>query len=238
MSVTSGVGVRGRAWQAAGVLDPVEVSRAVALQRSSHALLRWLAEESPGWGNTVLHDERALPVALADWLEHDGDQTGVVVPAGDRLAIANLLASYLETTYEFDASPGERQLGACSCELCGFMIALPKLRPRPLARADKRQARALRAQTVRALARELGSAPSDAEIEAMLDDPALRDDLSLVAYAHDLARRIAGEPTSTASLALWRGFAWTPEGSPRKGFQLEAEAILAAEQRLIARLRG
>ena len=43
---------------------------------------------------------------------------------------------------------------------------------------------------------------------------------------------------ATASLALWRGFAWTSEGSPREGFQLDAEAILASEQRLIARLRG
>ena len=33
---------------------------------------------------------------------------------------------------------------------------------------------------------------------------------------------------ATASLALWRGFAWTSEGSPREGFQLDAEAILAS----------
>jgi hypothetical protein len=222
------------------VLVPDEVRRAVELQRASHALLRWMVDAAPAWGATVTHDERALPVAIAAWLERDGAWLGTVVAEADRPAIANLLASYLETTYAYDPAPGERLYSPsnhCFCELCSWMIALPRLRPRGLARADKLQARALRAATVHALARALGCPRSDAEVEAMLDEPALREDLALVAYAHDLARRIAGHPTTAASLALWRGFAWTAAGSPRKGFQLDADAILASEQRLIARLR-
>jgi hypothetical protein len=37
-----------------------------------------------------------------------------------------------------------------------------------------------------------------------------------------------------ASLALWRTFAWTPKGSPRKDFTLTTEGILAAQASLAA----
>ncbi len=75
-----------------------------------------------------------------------------------------------------------------------------------------------------------------AQIEAIVDEPALRDAIALVAYACDLLR-LEGLPTTAASLALWRGFAWTAEGSPRKRFVLTSQAIMAAEQALITRLR-
>ena len=35
-----------------------------------------------------------------------------------------------------------------------------------------------------------------------------------------------------AVLVLWRGFAWTKEGSPKKGFKLTAEMIIDSEKRL------
>ncbi len=52
------------------------------------------------------------------------------------------------------------------------------------------------------------------------------------AWAHELTQRLEGYVTGPAVLALWRMFAWTREGSPKKGFTLRAEDVLAAEDEL------
>jgi hypothetical protein len=223
------------------VLDPETTERAVDLQARSYALLRWMADTMPSWTGRIRHGETSLPAALRGWLDSHALEVPATLrgPTEDTAALANLLASYLETTFDFEPSPGERLYSPdahCFCPMCSWMVALPRLQPRSLTRADKQRARKLRADAVRALAFELGHTLADDRVDALLDDPALRDALSLVAYARDLDRRIAGLPTTPATLALWRGFAWNPEGSPRHGYRLSARAILDAEQLLIARL--
>jgi hypothetical protein len=39
-----------------------------------------------------------------------------------------------------------------------------------------------------------------------------------------------------ASLALWRSFAWTPQGSSKKGFVLSADASMQAQRSFLRRL--
>jgi hypothetical protein len=51
-------------------------------------------------------------------------------------------------------------------------------------------------------------------------------------------RQVIGGRARTVSLALWRGFAWHAEGSPRHGFELTATAILDGERALVAAVRG
>ena len=52
------------------------------------------------------------------------------------------------------------------------------------------------------------------------------------AYAFSILERIQGWEGDPHILALWRMIAWTPEGSPIKGFSLEAEDIFDAEHEL------
>ena len=40
--------------------------------------------------------------------------------------------------------------------------------------------------------------------------------------------RLEGMSEGPATLALWRTFAWTKEGSPKKDFQLSADLIMEA----------
>ena len=68
--------------------------------------------------------------------------------------------------------------------------------------------------------------------EAIVDDPAMRETVALVAYGHDLLKRMQGIAEGPAVLALWRGFAWTETGSPKNDFHLEADAIVDAEKEL------
>jgi hypothetical protein len=45
-----------------------------------------------------------------------------------------------------------------------------------------------------------------------------------------------GRAVGAASLALWRTFAWTPEGSPKKGFVLNTDEIMIAQDVVAERL--
>lgn len=55
-----------------------------------------------------------------------------------------------------------------------------------------------------------------------------------MAYARELLLRLAGDPGDPAILALWREFAWTKTGAPKKGFRLDAQDILDAQEALRA----
>ncbi len=84
---------------------------------------------------------------------------------------------------------------------------------------------------------DLRAFASDAR-ERLLDDKELGEPIALGAYGRDLLRRVEGHSEGPAALALWRRFAWTATGAPRKDFTLSAEAILAAEARVQERLLG
>ena len=73
-------------------------------------------------------------------------------------------------------------------------------------------------------------------LDDMLQDPDLREPLGLCAYAGDLLQRLEGRAVGAASLALWRTFAWTAQGSPKKDFVLTAEEIMASQELLTKRL--
>jgi len=91
--------------------------------------------------------------------------------------------------------------------------------------------------SIRNMAAEHNVVLSDHEVDAIVDDPSMREVVSRVAYAHDLLRRMKGIAAGPAALALWRGFAWTETGSPKKGFRLSADAILESEKRLCDAVR-
>lgn len=86
--------------------------------------------------------------------------------------------------------------------------------------------------------RALDLAVADAHIDELLARPPLREPIALVTYAHELLARLDGFPDGPAALALWRRFAWKPEGSPKPGFVLAAAEIMAAEARVLVELRA
>ncbi len=85
-----------------------------------------------------------------------------------------------------------------------------------------------------ALAREAGvSAPLD-----LLPDPSWRESLALGTYGEQLLRRVAGtDHSGVANLALWRRFAWTSTGAPKRGFVLRASMMVNAQSRVIEHLQ-
>ena len=89
---------------------------------------------------------------------------------------------------------------------------------------------------LRRLAEARGISVTDEMLDDMLEDLTLRDRIGLCTYAADLLQRIEGRAVGAASLALWRSFAWTPQGSPKKDFVLTAEEIMIAQDVLAKRL--
>lgn len=71
---------------------------------------------------------------------------------------------------------------------------------------------------MKGMAASLNVILNEKEVAAIMDDSSQRETTSLIAYADDLLKRINGTAAGPAVLVLWRGFAWTSEGSQRSGF--------------------
>lgn len=154
-------------------------------------------------------------------------------------AFSNLFSTYLDSTFDLDAQPGERLYSPdahCFCPICSWMVRKPHLRPKKIGAGDKKVAERMKRGFLLRLAASHGISVSDKMLDEMLQDPDLRESLGLCAYAGDLLQRLEGRAVGAASLALWRTFAWTAQGSPKKGFVLTADEIMAAQDLLTKRL--
>jgi hypothetical protein len=116
--------------------------------------------------------------------------------------------------------------------------ATPHLQPRKLGRRDKEKARLLKKSFLERLAREGAISVQADGIDQLLRDPDASRSAALAAYGDELLRRLKGQASGAATLALWREFAWSAKGSPIKGFKLEARRIKEAEERALDDLRN
>ena len=90
----------------------------------------------------------------------------------------------------------------------------------------------MRRDALVAIAAAEGVRLDEQQLDELVHQRGLREPLSLCAYIRDVMARMRGEVVGSASLALWRGFAWTPQGSPKQGFALDADEVIAAEETL------
>jgi hypothetical protein len=227
------------------MFEPQIIERAVDLQQRSYALLTWMTTAIDRGFITfdAAHNYATLPEATLAWLDsHYLDVPAVARPSRDDLReFANLFATYLEASFDLVDDPGQRLYSPdahCFCPQCSWLVPISRLQAKKLARRDKERARSLQMIAVKQLGHELDIAVSDEHALAIAQDAALRETVALVAYGHDLLRRLKGVTEGAASLALWRGFAWTATGAPRPRFKLTAEAILEAEATVIRTVRS
>ena len=223
------------------MFDARELERALDLRVRGYALLRWLsgAIDRGFISCDAAHGYLSFADTAALWLDrHYLDLPLSARPARDDLRdFSRVFTSFLVSSFDLVEEPGKRLYSPdahCFCPHCSWLIAAPRLRPKRLTKANKLAARKLKRDWLISLAFELERDCSEASAERAIDDPELRVALSLATYAADLLRRVEGKASGPASLALWRGFAWTREGSPIKDFEVHARDIAAAEQRLAA----
>ena len=225
------------------MLDAAQISEAVDLQKRSYRLLRWIADavEQGFVPHQAANSYGSTQTAALAWLTERYDILPLRTrPARHQLVpFAGVFSTYLENSFDILPRP-TRQLYSpeahCFCPLCSWLVDAPRLRPKKVRNAHKRRAREMQRDVVLQLAQERGVPLNEAEASALLGVQELREPLALVAYAADLLKRLQGVASGPAVLVLWRRFAWHPEGAPKKGYTLEAAAILEAEDTLRTRI--
>ena len=219
-----------------------QVERAVHLQTCGYQLLRWLEK---AFVDGFISPEAAGKYATSEdaayaWLDkHYLNLPDNARPErSDLRAFSNLFSTYLDTSFELDAKPGTQLYSpdGCYCPICSWMVQKPHLRPKKVGAGDKKVAERMKRSFLRQLAASHEISVSDEALDQMLRDPELREPIGLCTYAADLLQRLEGRARGAASLALWRTFAWTPQGSPRKDFVLSADEIMTAQDVLHKRL--
>lgn len=226
------------------MFEPAELERAVRLQRKAYRLLRWFQEtlkESPMLPSYQAHAAMDELYAAKDWIKSALPSLPEAArPAPDEVDdMAAIFASYLTTSFDVLDDPGTRLVSDCGCfcDICAHLVRAPSLRPKKLTSGDKVQAKWMKMAALTTLGAQNNRALSDDEQKKLLEDPAVSELAALVAYGELLVGRMKGDPGDPVILALWREFAWTRAGSPKRDFELDAASILNAERALLDQLR-
>lgn len=222
-----------------------EVARAVELQARGYQLLQWLEKAlAEGFiAPEAAHTYARMEDAARAWIErHYLNLPDAARPEREDVPeFSRLFSTYLTSTFDLEEDPGMRLYSPdahCFCPSCSWMVRVPHLRPKKVGADDKKVAERMKRGFLRKLALHASPPPRDAAVDEVLGDPTLREAVGLITYADDLLQRLRGVAVGPATLSLWRSFAWTPQGSPKKGFKLSTEAILLAQQTILARLQS
>ena len=224
------------------MLNANELRQVVSMQQRSYQLLLWLAQLVDRRTLVVpaMHDGLADGEAARQWLEANlpGLPPATRPDHKELEPFANLFGSYLLHSFELVEMPSPMAVTDCGCRcpICVRIAQSSHLQPKQLGNADKRRARALKFDHLASLALQRDVTLPDAAIEQLLDDPSLGIAIAMATYGGQLVRRSHGDGDGPTVLALWREFAWTQQGSPDPDFELDAEAVLAAERCVVARI--
>jgi hypothetical protein len=228
-----------------GVLVRDQVERAVELQARGYRLLKWLekALDEGFIAPEAAHLYARMEDAAQAWIErHYLNLPNAARPErADLPAFSRLFSTYLTNTFDLDENPGQRLYSPdahCFCPCCSWMVRVPHLRPKKVGAADKKVAESMKRALVRKLALQAGSSISEDAVDDALRAPNLKEAVGLTTYAADLLQRLDGVAVGPATLVLWRSFAWTQQGSPKKGFTLSTDAIMLSQQAILEHLRS
>lgn len=229
------------------MLNERKLEEAVEIGGRAYRLLTWLNGAVASGFISLEHAGRYVgdQEAVEGWLaKHFHDLPENARPhaqTGPQLRrFANYFSTYLRSSFDLHEVPGTRfdpGPGGYCCELCGYRVPKPHLQPKKLGRRDKEKARLLKKSFLERLAREVPISVQSDRIEQLLRDRDASRRAALAAYGDELLKRLEGQASGPAALALWREFAWNAKGSPIKGFKLEARRIKEAEERALDDLR-
>ena len=140
-----------------------ELDRALDLQQKGYQLILWLGSLADGAKLSFdqVHEAASMADAGRRWLErnHATLPERCRPEASDMEAFANLVASFLSSSFDLDPEPGTRRDSRCGCycSWCSCAVAASHLRTKKLSKRDKDRAREMQVDflTGRALKMEL-----------------------------------------------------------------------------------
>jgi hypothetical protein len=224
-----------------------EIREVVEIQRRTYRLLLWMntAMEKGFVSFSRAHSYSSDAEAAVDWIDEHFENLPADARPSDRSEaslrrFANMFISYLTASFDLVEEPGRRLKSDCGCfcPMCRYLIHNPHLRVRSVTRNDSGRAKKLKTEFINTIAEESQVALSDEKLDELLQDAEFKEALALATYGAQLPRRAAGNSEKGALLALWREFAWTKDGSPKRGFELDAERVIDAEKRVRARVNA
>jgi hypothetical protein len=226
------------------MINQSELRHAVDMQQRSYLLLKWMASavKSGFIGFQTAHQYSTLSSAAEGWIRgHYLNIPADARPLRDDLpAFAAFFSTYLTNSFDLIANPGKHLYSPeahCFCPMCSWLVDAPNLKAKKISSADKRRAEKIKARTLMQIATENRIPLSESLLMKVIDDPENREDVALIAYGYDLLQRLKGIANGPAILVLWRGFAWSEAGSPKKKFRLKEDVIVNAEKRMIETMR-
>ncbi len=224
-----------------------ELKRAVRTQQRTYRLLKWMnsAMDKGFISPETAHEYTTASEVAQEWIEKHfynlpDDGRPERYDKEEIEAYANMLSTYLLTSFEIDEQPGKllKSDCGCYCQMCSYLIAAPHLRTKKLKKEDKNRAKKLKIDYLKKLDIHYDTHLDDTETRKIAEDSNLRETLSMATYGYQLILRVQGHVEGPAILALWRDFAWNVKGSPKKNFKLNVANILQCEERLIQILTG
>lgn len=223
------------------MFDRERLERTIDLQERSYQLLQWLNRGLTA-GKTSLstiHHATGFAASTRVWLErnHSSLPPALRPTADDIDAYSNLLASYLQTSFEV-VTGTLTWGGPCNCMLCLYTKKATFLKPRKLTPRDKDDAQALKIIYLEHLSTAANLPLLRRDFEPLLPrTDALAHALSLTTYVQELMRRSEFASQGPSVLVLWREIAWENH-HPRQDFKLDADSVLDAEQRILTHLQA
>lgn len=216
------------------MFDEHKLSAALDLHQRTYQLLLWVDREVRVGKLSFERAHASLNAASAalDWIESNYLRLPKKfrprsIARTDLLPFANLFASYLATSFDAVEAPGTRPASdcGCTCDFCARMVSLPLLKPKRLTRSDKQEAHNSIRRYVEDLTAEVRFEPSQLDLVLAT----VEAQAALCVWAQLLGDRIAGQELDVSALALWRMFAWTPTGAPRRDFSVSPSDVVGAE---------
>lgn len=225
-----------------------ELRLALEIQSRSYKLLRWLgraidAGEIPIPRVVSSRHADDVTAATLDWIEpFHLSFPPEMRPDPDKLReFAAFFGTYLTSSFDLTNDPGvvlrNQYGGTCFCPICARLVNGSHLKAKKLTSSDKKRAVSLMHDRLVELAEEHHLKLTSSDTTAVIAKPECRIAAAYSTYGYWLIQRTKGMTDGASILALWRQFAWTEAGSPRKDFKLQYDDIKGSEDLLLTSMR-
>ncbi len=145
------------------MFDRSELEYVLDVQRRTYELLAWLKKVLPGRSSEGIgkHDSRTASESLAEWIKSRFDRFPPNArpthgTAQEITEFANMLASYLLTSFDVTAETKIQSGCGCYCPLCVRLVPGTHLQTKKLTKTDKLRATKLKHLYIQRFADECG----------------------------------------------------------------------------------
>lgn len=230
------------------MLPPDELRLALDIHSRSYKLLRWLsravdAGEIPIPRAVSSRHANDVTAATLDWIEpyHLMFPPEMRPASGTLREFAAFFGTYLTSSFDLTEHPGvvlrNQYDSSCYCPICARLVSSSHLKPKKLTASAKKRAITLMLDRLIELAHEHSVKMTISDAEKLIAKPECRVAAAYSAYGYWLIQRTQGLTDGPSILAIWRHFAWSDAGSPRKEFRLQYEDIQKSEDLLLTSIR-